>query len=128
MTSPARFTLIALVLPAIVATSLKQTASFEEYVHAMGRTYSPGSVEWGERRDLFEQRAEAVRVQNSKPDKLWTAALNLLTDRTELELAKMRGWSRVADGPGAPGGHTAGGSVSFLAESSRLEERLPKSV
>lgn len=113
----------------LVQTNKAHHASFAEYTRLFHRTYMEGSEEWKERRALFEERKAAVLLQNSKPDRLWTAALNHLSDRTENELGRMRGWSRVADGPGAPGTVAAArGPAAFLAESVKRTEHLPPSV
>lgn len=78
-------------------------ASFEEYVRTFKRGYDPSSSEYAMRRDLFEQRAEAVRSHNAKPVRRWTAGLNELTDRTDEELRQLRGWRRTKRHGGSAG-------------------------
>jgi cathepsin L len=48
-------------------------------------------IEFEKRRSVFEKRVENIRRHNSKGQRRWTAGINGLTDRTDLELAQMRG-------------------------------------
>jgi cathepsin L len=67
-------------------------ADFEKYLDDFKRTYRSGTPEYAQRSKLFKRRVEQVRQQNSNPDRLWTASLNELADRTDDELKQLRGW------------------------------------
>lgn len=69
--------------------------AFAEYVVAFGRDYEPGSEEYDMRKGIFARRLEEIRSQNSIPDRLWKAEVNKLSDRTDAELAMLRGWRHV---------------------------------
>lgn len=68
--------------------------SFEEYIKRYSRSYRPGSAEYALRRKLYEQRVEDVQNHNSNPSRKWHATINHLTDRTEEELKRLRGYRR----------------------------------
>lgn len=65
---------------------------FRDYVASRGRSYVIGSSEYIQRQALFQRRLEDIAHQNSRRDKLWTAAVNHFTDHTEEELSALRGW------------------------------------
>mmetsp|Transcript_133279 Transcript_133279/g.235888 ORF Transcript_133279/g.235888 Transcript_133279/m.235888 type:complete len:451 (-) Transcript_133279:59-1411(-) len=91
--------------------------SFASFIMLHGRTYTPGTEEYKSRQALFEERRTAVRRHNSQPNQPWTAAVNHLTDRTEEELSKLRGWrgfARTGKSTGQVGAH-AHGSRSGLS-------------
>mmetsp|Transcript_145388 Transcript_145388/g.264587 ORF Transcript_145388/g.264587 Transcript_145388/m.264587 type:complete len:459 (-) Transcript_145388:42-1418(-) len=91
--------------------------SFASFIMLHGRTYTPGTEEYKSRQALFEKRRTAVRRHNSQPNQPWTAAVNHLTDRTEEELSKLRGWrgfARTGKSTGQVGAH-AHGSRSGLS-------------
>jgi len=46
------------------------------------------------RYQIFQQQLEQIEAQNAKPDRLWTATVNMFTDRTAEERARMKGWRR----------------------------------
>jgi len=83
------------------ATLLTETATFDQYMTNFQRAYQHGSEEYALREKLFHQRLDEVRQQNSKSDRLWTAGLNHLTDRTHAELQQLRGWRRSGAHAGA---------------------------
>jgi cathepsin L len=98
-------------------------SDFDTYAALHGRSYEHGSVEYHERRALFERRRAEVDAQNARPERLWTATLNTFADRTDGELAAFRGYK--PSGPrsdGAPSGTAGIGSPSGLLE---LEEERP---
>lgn len=76
-------------------------ASFQEYASRFGKVYVKGSDEYKQRLGLFQSRVQHIEAHNSKPNQLWTAGLNHLTDRTEEELAQLRGYRRGAQAPAA---------------------------
>jgi len=86
-------------------------------VQLHGRSYGPGSEEYHHRHALFERTVEEVNRHNSRPDRLWTATVNKLADRTRDELKALRGYSRDARpaGSGAP----SSGHLQLLGRSSR---------
>lgn len=76
--------------------SSSMITSFNEFVQNHGRTYQPGSVEYEQRRALFEERLIEITEHNSKLDRGWTATINKLADRTTDELKRLRGWDNRA--------------------------------
>eukprot|EP00408_Alexandrium_pacificum_P016277 CAMPEP_0171199426 /NCGR_PEP_ID=MMETSP0790-20130122/23458_1 /TAXON_ID=2925 /ORGANISM="Alexandrium catenella, Strain OF101" /LENGTH=70 /DNA_ID=CAMNT_0011664773 /DNA_START=1 /DNA_END=210 /DNA_ORIENTATION=- len=64
--------------------------AFHNYMQLHGRYYEKGSGEYHQRLALFVQRRSEVDAQNSRTDRLWTAGINALSDRTEVELAQLR--------------------------------------
>lgn len=86
----------SLVVCACNAARVPVSATFEEYGDLLGRQYD--ASEHALRRSIFETRAEAVRLHNARDDRIWTAGLNHLSDRTEAELKHLRGWRRSGDG------------------------------
>lgn len=89
------------------------SALFNGFIEKHGRTYTPGSPDYVWRRRLFMQRAEEAARHNAKPDRLWTAGVNPLTDRSDEELRALLGWSGVA----APEAASNAGPLSFLQTS-----------
>lgn len=88
-------------LVAIVATlaagEKPSVSSFEEYVQLFRKTYD-GSEEYAARKAIFESKAAAVAAHNEAADRgevTWYEAVNSLSDRTELELAAIRGYDRA---------------------------------
>jgi len=65
---------------------------FVSFISRYGRTYRHGTREYEERFKLFNKRAAEVEAHNSRKGQLWTAEINALSDRTESELAQLRGW------------------------------------
>mmetsp|Transcript_31987 Transcript_31987/g.61824 ORF Transcript_31987/g.61824 Transcript_31987/m.61824 type:complete len:449 (+) Transcript_31987:60-1406(+) len=65
--------------------------AFHAYIDKFGRTYMPGSSEYIERLGLFGQRKSAVEAQNSMTDRLWTAGINVHSDRNDTELMHLLG-------------------------------------
>jgi cathepsin L len=84
------FTLVVNTLALTVQRS-HDVVSFDGFVAAYGRSYVPGTEEYKNRRDLFEKRIEEVKNHNSKPNRIWDAAINHLSDRSKSELAMLRG-------------------------------------
>jgi cathepsin L len=66
--------------------------TFESFMKLHNRSYEKGSEEYGMRLALYQQRRAAVEAHNAKPQRLWTAGINKLSDRTESELQALRGW------------------------------------
>jgi len=96
--------------------TIYHTADFDEYTRAHGKSYEPGSAEYDERSRLYEQRVAEVNRQNSKPGRLWTAAVNKLADQTDKELAALRSYRPQKREGARPSG------VQFLSKSSRTAD------
>lgn len=65
---------------------------FRNFVQQHGRTYENGSLEYNTRFELFSKTLNEVETHNRRTDRLWTAGINHLSDRSEAELAELRGW------------------------------------
>lgn len=65
---------------------------FRKFVQQHGRTYENGSIEYNTRFELFSKALNDVEKHNRRTDRLWTAGINHLSDRSEAELAELRGW------------------------------------
>jgi len=105
-----------------LSATLPTNASFEHYVSFFGRAYGvPGSSEYVSRRTLFDRRSELMHVHNARNDRLWTAGFNHLTDRTDDELGRLRGWKSTGD-------TTSGNVASFLSESVHRLRPVAKEV
>lgn len=75
---------------------------FDEFITRHGRPYKSGTQEYQERRSLFESRLGFVQQHNNKVERMWKAGINKLSDLTEAELNKLRGYKRsVRSGPPA---------------------------
>eukprot|EP00927_Polykrikos_kofoidii_P004223 TRINITY_DN1167_c0_g1_i4.p1 TRINITY_DN1167_c0_g1~~TRINITY_DN1167_c0_g1_i4.p1 ORF type:complete len:443 (+),score=78.19 TRINITY_DN1167_c0_g1_i4:71-1330(+) len=102
---------------------------FDEYVADHNRRYASGSAEFELRFSIFQQRVASIQAQNAKVGRLWTASMNEFTDRTDEELAMLRGWNR-AGGHGSTTARGAVGALELLAESAENEapHTLPEAV
>lgn len=98
-------TMVAAVLPHRASCMLLREGSaerpararaFEEFARRHGKQYTQGSSEYARRLALFERAAAEVERQNAQPQRLWSAALNRLADRTDEELAALRGYQHGA--------------------------------
>jgi len=88
-----------------LATDSEGTAEdFDAYIETFGRSYAVGSQEYNMRLGLYRQRVARINEQNAKPNALWSATINHLTDRTESELSMLTGWRGINKGSGAAGG------------------------
>jgi len=97
--------------------------NFSEFVTKFGRKYQRGSKEHGLRQALFHKRVQYIRAHNSRPseERMWTAKVSPLTDRTDEELAQLRGWRHVKHG------HSAS-RAAFLAQRSEVLKQPPQTV
>jgi len=68
--------------------------SFVAYKEAYGRTYASGSYEHQMREKLFKTRAAEIMSHNSA-GRSWQKGFNQFTDRTDEEMAAMRGFKRT---------------------------------
>lgn len=78
------------------AASCDDAIDFDTFIRRFNRSFSEGSEEYSSRLRLFENRRQAVAKHNCESGKLWRAAVNHLADRTDGELAALRGWSSNA--------------------------------
>lgn len=69
-----------------------EAIGFTAFKQRHGRTYEENSQEHQMRLDIFRRRAAEVDRLNSRPGRLWTAGLNILSDRTDEELSVLKGW------------------------------------
>lgn len=88
---------------------------FESYVEQFQREYLHESDEYNKRFAIFQEHWDGIQAHNAKPNRLWTAGFNHLTDRSHSELASMRGWRKVT----SSSGDTEAG-LSFLATRSQV--------
>jgi len=85
----------SLVLP--IGTSTGEVApAFASFIQQFGREYQEGLEEYEGRRSVYEHRAQEVDLHNARPGRLWTAGINHLSDRTDEELSRLRGWQGFA--------------------------------
>jgi cathepsin L len=84
-----------------------------------GRAYAEGTPEFEFRDALFRKRAAFIVAHNARPGRLWDAGFNELTDRTEDELAQLRGWRHV---------NVVGQELALLAESAVVHKSPDKEV
>lgn len=74
--------------------------SFLEYRQRFQRTYQEGSPEFELRRQVYEQRIKTIELQNGRSNRRWHGSVNHLTDRTQEELRRLRGYRGRAKGAG----------------------------
>eukprot|EP00927_Polykrikos_kofoidii_P045278 TRINITY_DN3920_c0_g1_i1.p1 TRINITY_DN3920_c0_g1~~TRINITY_DN3920_c0_g1_i1.p1 ORF type:complete len:766 (+),score=156.20 TRINITY_DN3920_c0_g1_i1:301-2298(+) len=87
-------------------------ASFDDFIAKYNRTYKRQSSEYDRRFKLYKQSLDDIRAQNEHPDALWVAGVNAFADRSQEELAKLRG----RRGPrGGDGGHNPS-SIEIFTE------------
>uniref|UniRef100_A0A7S4T6H5 Peptidase C1A papain C-terminal domain-containing protein n=1 Tax=Alexandrium monilatum TaxID=311494 RepID=A0A7S4T6H5_9DINO len=89
--------------------------AFHSYMREHGRSYRLGSAEYRRRLSLFSRRAAEVEAHNSRADRLWSAGINHLSDRTAEELARLRGRRGAASAGGAAPARPSGGGT-FLSQ------------
>jgi cathepsin L len=77
--------------PAAAIKSRDEFPSFAAFAAEYKRSYKVGTADYDMRRQIYEKEVESIRTQNSNPGRLWDAAVNHLSDRTEAELSQLRG-------------------------------------
>lgn len=127
------FTTAFIVLPRVQAASAQEeaaepslVATFHSFIRRHGRQYQPGSLEYEQRLALYGQRIAEAEAHNSRPRRLWTAGINMLSDRTEIELAQLRGWRGRAL-PRSSEAHDHGAGRSFLEQRAAAAPSLARS-
>lgn len=69
--------------------------AFAHYNVQFGRKYAADSAEYLMRQEIFDRRLAEIQVHNEqRPRAPWRAGINHLTDRTDEELSRMRGYRR----------------------------------
>lgn len=93
--------------------------TFSSFIQKFGRTYATDTAEYEIRKALYDERAQEIERLNRRPNRLWTAGINKLSDWTDAELRKLRGWRGVANkGRGrlhSSGQHNSGMSLRQTA-------------
>jgi len=79
----------------------QELPKFESFIEIHGRSYA--GEEFTERKALYTQRKADAEMQNSSPNRLWTAGVNKLWDWTEAELKTLRGWDGSMQPEGGSG-------------------------
>jgi len=99
--------------------------AFTSFVQLYNREYTQGSDEYEHRRTIYEKRVSAANSFNDRPRRLWTAGVNHLTDWTDEELSRLRGWKGVAGRQaGVVSRHSSGMSLRQTARASPLPEEI----
>jgi cathepsin L len=93
-----------------VNSAMDFPSEFQSFMQKHGHRYAVGTQEYEKRMALFQRRLQEVHRLNSRPNRLWTAGINRLSDRSDTELLSLRGWR----GGAAPGVHKAHGAMSGL--------------
>jgi len=97
---------------------------FLSFMQRYGREYKQDSQEYMERFNIFSRSVAEVRAHNRQRERRWTAGINALADRTEAELAQLRGWRGVA----LPSSSRAGGQVPSRVGSTFLKQTAKATV
>lgn len=92
---------------------------FASFIQAYRRTYTVDTKEHELRRSIYERRLQEVQHHNSQQHRLWDAAVNHLSDRTDDELSQLRGLRIVQRGsrtnpPGMVSLHSNGQFLSQI--------------
>jgi len=97
--------------------------AFQQYVARYERSYQHGTHEFEKRKAIFRNRFSFITSHNSNAKRLWTAGINSLTDRSEEELRRLRGWRRTGGL-----GHRGSSGRAFLAKSVITSRSLLENV
>jgi cathepsin L len=101
----------------------KRVGDFHRFMERYSREYQIGSEEYNARLLRFVAHFEEAEAHNRKEGRLWTAAVNHLADRTEDELAALRGLRRGAlHGSSRQQAAVGGGAAALLDETITLPE------
>jgi len=90
--------------------------SFSSFIQRYGRAYTTNAEEYALRQQIYDTGLQKVDHQNRLPDRLWDAAVNHLTDRTEDELSQLRGLRPMHSSNKAPGVVGIHKSGQFLSQ------------
>lgn len=97
----------------------KVEVDFELFVEAYGRSYQAGSEEYAVRKGIFERNVDAVREQNSRPGQTWQAGINALSDYTDQELNRLKGYRHQK---------TRRGQVSMIGSEASVTDDVPSTL
>lgn len=99
---------------------------FSEFIKRHSRKYHRGTPEYNLRLELYKRRKAQANAHNQRPGRRWTAGLGPLSDRTDLELAQLRGWrgSAKRGGRAVPEPISSGTFLSQQAVFVAPEEQL----
>jgi cathepsin L len=68
--------------------------TFDEFIKLHSHTYQTGSAEYEQRRQLYAASVREVEAHNRNTDRMWTAAVNIMSDRTDAEIAAFNGFKK----------------------------------
>lgn len=118
-----RLVVLQVVVGAALGTSSQFSLTFDSFIKKFDRGYTEGSAEYERRRSIYERRVKEVDLHNERRTSLWTAGVNHLTDLTDEELSRLRGWkgmsSRRSGSHGALVSRHGPGSPMSLRQPSR---------
>jgi len=97
-----------------LSSGLSGLQSFASFMVDHGRTYRKGTAEFDMRRATYDQGLEKIRLQNNNPHRKWNAAVNHLADRTDVELAELRGLRAMARSGGEVAGNSLGQTSNVI--------------
>jgi len=86
------------------------TAAFASFLEKHGREQASDTADYAWRQRLFTKRASDAERHNSQTDRLWTASINKLADRSEDELQALLGYN----GKALPGTIVGSEAPAFL--------------
>lgn len=107
-------------------------SAFHSFKQRYERGYERGSTEYATRLEIFSKSLEEIHAQNSRKDRLWTAGINMFSDRTEAELSQLRGWSGTAapsssgHAPAAVPSRMRGALLQFARDAAPLPRQWAK--
>jgi cathepsin L len=78
-----------------LSTAAAAMPTFDEFITMHHRSYRPRSAEYDTRRQLYELRVQEIESHNRKNDRMWTAGINIMSDRTKAEIAAFNGYRRA---------------------------------
>lgn len=118
-----------LVLAPSVSGGLGGLPSFASFIAGQRRTYKKGTPDYEMRRAIYARRLRKIQQHNSNPHRRWNAEVNHMTDRTDDELAELRGlrvFSRKGGSSGAGGGRgtSLGQTNNFVVAEEKLWSNL----
>lgn len=126
-----RLVVLQVVVCAALESSSRPAPAFKSFINEFNREYTEGSTEYEHRRSIYEKRVKDVDSHNEHPTRLWTAGVNHLTDLTDDELSRLRGWkgmaSRQSGSRGASVSRHGPGTPMSLRQPSRASA-LPEEV
>jgi cathepsin L len=114
----------ALVISTKTSSGLTDLPSFASFIEENVRTYSKGSPEYEMRRGIYLHRLQDIHNHNSNAKRRWNAAVNHMADRTDVELAQLRGLRAMKKSSTGAAGSSGAVSLGQEAETVLPEEKL----